>query len=110
MIEKIQRGMLNIHIISIEHLMSACDWLDIDNGICTGKVLFNEAIIDIVNPPTQHDSESKSDDDKMENPPCAVITNKVTSALSTLIVYLEQLFSFPEVTNYVDGVLDMKWD
>ena len=30
--------------------MSASDWLNIDNGIYTGEVLFNDAIVEIFNP------------------------------------------------------------
>ncbi|CAK8690363.1 unnamed protein product [Clavelina lepadiformis] len=51
--EEIQSDKQGFHTISSEHLMSVCDWLDVDTGICTGKVLSDEAIVEIVNPPTQ---------------------------------------------------------
>ena len=41
--------------------MSVCNWLDVNIGICTGEILFDEAIIEILNPTTHHDGESESE-------------------------------------------------
>ena len=49
-VEEIQRDIQDFHTISSKHLMSASDWLNIDNGIYTGEVLFNDAIVEIFNP------------------------------------------------------------
>ncbi|CAK8690474.1 unnamed protein product [Clavelina lepadiformis] len=81
---------------------------DTDTGICTGEVLSDEAIVEIVNPPTQRDSESESDHDETESPPRAVTTNEAISAISTLIYYFEQYSSLPKVTNHLDSAWAMK--
>ena len=107
-VEEIQRDMQGFHTISSEHFMSVCDWLDVDTGICTGEVLSDEAIVEIVNPPTQRDSESESDHDETESPPRAVTTNEAISAISTLIYFFEQHSSLPKVTNYLDSAWAMK--
>ena len=90
--------------------MSACNRLDIDNGICTSEVLSDEAIVEIVNPPNQHDcdSEYESDDNETENPPRAVTTNEAMSFFT--LIYFEQQSSLPKTTNYLDIVWAMKWD
>ena len=75
MVEEIRRDIHGFHTISSEHLMSASDWLDIDNGICTGQILSNDAIIEIFNLSTQCNSDFESDDDETENSLCAVTTS-----------------------------------
>ena len=88
-VEEIQKDIQGFRTISSDHLMSACDFLDLDSGICTSQFLSVEAI---VNQPTQCNSESKSNDDETENPPRAMTTNKGISAIFTLsnIVFFQK--------------------
>ena len=70
--------------------MSASNWLNVDNGICTGEVLSDDAIVKILNPSTQSsNNDFKNNNDETENPLCAVRTSKAISAISILIDYLE---------------------
>ena len=64
----------------------------------------------MANPRPQHDGRFKSENNEIENPPCAVTTNEAISAIFTLIDYFEQHSSLPKVTNYLDSVRAMKWD
>ena len=90
--------------------MSASDWLDIDNGICTGKVLSDDTIVEIFSSSTQCNSDTQSHNDETENPLCAVKRFGDISAISTLIDYLVQHSSLPKATNYLDSVWAIKRD
>ena len=109
-VEEIHRDIQGFHTIFSKHLMSANNWLDVDNRICTGEVLSNDAIVEIFNPSNQCNGDFKSDNDETENPLCAVTINKVKSVISTLIDYLEQHSSLPKATNYLDNVWAIKRD
>ena len=66
--EEVQRDIQGLRALPKEHLKSACDWLDVNYEICTGEVLSIEAIVKIVNPPTQCASEFKNKNHETENP------------------------------------------
>ena len=80
-VEEIQRDIQGLYTIFSEHIISTCDWLNVDNWICAGEILINEIFVEIVNPPTQCDSESESENDDTENAPDAVTTNTALSAI-----------------------------
>ena len=109
-IREISEGLQNLTVIPNEHRMSVNEWLDIDRNEETGETLWDEAIIEIVQPPAIRENESGESDKEVENPPRTVTTREATAALETLITYMEQHPKLQHVSDHLHGTWALKRD